>query len=466
MPNISFTGLGSTIDFGVIRDAIIAERMQPVIQLQSRSANLSSRSDALKQLNNLLTTLTTASESLSDASLGTARSVSSSSNSVATATATTATPFGAYSIDVNRLATSLAQATKSYNSTSTAILAGGATTATFELRKGGAGTGTVVTIDSTNNSLAGLRDAINAADAGVTASIVDLAGDGTQNQLVLTSKATGAAGRVELVETTATGTGTDLTIRSVNPPNAVNDFSALDAEFSLNGLTLTRSTNTVSDAVAGLSLKLTGEGQASLNITRATDINNKLQNFIAAYNSVQDFVAGQYQKDANGRPTGVLVGDPTLRLVQQQLRDSVKTLSSDNGGSFSSLTDLGVGRDNNGKLTLDVTVLNSKLDSNLNDVQALLTGANGQSGLFDGIHTSLDQLSDDITGVVHNAINGYKTSIQSLNKSIADQTARINDLRSSLTRQFALVDSAINQLNSQGTALSTIITSLQQSNKK
>jgi len=460
MPNISFTGLGSSIDFGVIRDAIIADRMKPITQLQSRSVNLTSRSDALKQLNSILTGLTSAAESLTDSSLGDGRSVTSSAEAIASGTATTAAAFGAYTLNVTRLATGLSQATKSFASTSTSILAGGATTATFELRKGGASSGTTITIDSSNDSLAGLRDAINAADAGITAAIVDVSGDGTQNQLVLSSTAAGNLGRVELVETTPTGTGTALTIRTLNPPGATNDFSALDAQLTLNGLTITRSTNTISDAVEGLTITLQGTGQVNLNVARSTDIANKLQSFVAAYNSVQDFIANQYRKDTEGRPTGVLVGDPTLRLVQQQLRAALRAVSTDNGGSLKSLTDLGIGRDGNDKLTLNADVLNAKLDGSLSDVQALLFGVSGKTGLFNSIHETSSQLSDDITGVVQNAITGYKTSIQTLNKSIADQTLRINALRDSLTRQFAIVDSAINQLNSQGSTLDTIIKSL------
>jgi len=460
MPNISFTGLGSSIDFGVVRDAIIADRMKPIVQLQSRSATLSGRSDALKQLNNLLGSLTSSTEALNDSSLGTGRAVASSANSIAYGSATTSAAFGTYSVNVVRLASTLSQASRTYSSRTDSVLVGGATTATFELRKGGASSGTVITIDSTNDSLEGLRDAINAADGGVTASIVDVSGDGTQNQLVLSSTATGASGRVELVETTATGTGADLTLRSLNPQGATNDFTALDSQLTLNGLTITRPTNSVSDAVAGLTITLQNTGQANLTIARSNDITGKLQSFVAAYNNVQDFVANQYKADAQGRPTGVLVGDPTLRLVQMQLRDALKTVNSDNGGSFSSLTDLGIGRDSNDKLTLNNETLAGKLDSNLSDVRALLSGASGKTGLFASISKSCDQLSDNLSGVVQNAIAGYKTSIQSLNKSISDQTARINLMRDSLTRQFSLVDSAINQLNSQGSTLSSIIASL------
>lgn len=459
---INFSGLGSNIDFSLIRDAVVAERMRPVTQLQSRSASLDNRSGALKALNGLLASLTSASSDLTDRTLGTGRSASSSDSSVVTASATTAASVGNFNLTVDRLATRLTQASMSFTAITDPILAGGATSATFELRLGGALTGPAITIDSTNNSLEGLRDAINGAtDTGITASIVDLSGDGTQNQLVLNSTATGTSGRVELVETTATGTGDALTLRSLNPPGAVGDFSALNAQFTLNGLALTRSSNTIAGAVAGVTFNLQKAGTATVGITQAADVADKLQTFVDAYNAVQNVIASQYQTDANGRPKGLLAGDPTLRMIQQQLRDSLNAVSTSNGGAFTNLADIGLGRNENGELTLNTSMLNSKLQSNLGDVTALLFGkTESDTGLFNSTHSAFKNLSDTVTGTVQHAINGYQSSIKSLNKSIADQMQRISLLKESLTRQFAAVDAAIGQLNGQGSALTGILNSL------
>jgi len=462
--SVNFSGLGSNIDFGMIRDAIISDRMQPISQLQTRSSNLGSHSSALKQLNGLLANLTSAAKALTDTTLGTGRSSSSSDSAVVSAsTTTTATP-GSIGLNVGRLATTLTQASTSFPSTSAALIAGGGTTATFELRKGGAATGTAITIDATNNSLAGLRDAINSADAGVTASIVDISGDGTQNQLVLTAKDTGAAGRVELVETTATGTDAALNLRSLNPPGAVGDFSALDAQLTINGLTITRSTNTISDALTGVTFDLKKTGTATIQVTQASDISDNLETFVDAYNRVQTFISTQYKQDSDGKATGVLSGDSTLRLVQGQLRDALNSLSTDNGGSLTNLTDLGLTRDENGQLTLDSETLNSRLQSSLGDVKSLLFGSTPGTGLFNSINTTFANLSDDVTGVVQTAINGYQSSIKTINQSILEQTRRINELKDSLTQQFAKVDAAIGQINGQGSALTSIIESLKPKN--
>lgn len=456
---ITFSGAGSNIDFASIRDAIVAQRMVPISQLQTRSSALSNQSGALKQLNGLLASLTAASQALTDKTLGTDRSATSSDNSVLTASATDAATPGSMALTVGRLASSLSQASKSFTTVADPVLAGGAVSATFELRKGGANTGPEITIDSDNNSLAGLRDAINAANAGISASIIDLGGDGTRNQLVLTSKATGAAGRVELVETSATGTGAGLTMRSLNP--VTNDFSDLDAEVTINGLTVNRSSNSISDAVTGVTFTAKQPGNVTLTVGQSSDIGNKLQTFINAYNAVQDFVAAQYQKDSDNKPTGVLAGDPTLRLVQQQLRDSLSAISTTNGGSLTNLANLGIGRDQNAKLTLDKKALDESLSAGTADVRALLYGSDSDhTGIFTNINAALKDLSDNLTGVVQTAINGYESSIKTIARSIADQTRRANELKDSLTRQFAKLDAAIGQLNSQGSTLTTIMDSL------
>lgn len=462
MAGVNLSGSGSSIDFSTLIDAVVAQRMRPVSQLQSKSTDLSKRGDALKQLNTKLAALAGAAKALTDRDIGSGRQSASSNVEVSTVSSTEAAPEGTFKLNVVRLASSLSQSSRIYNSVASPLLAGGATSAAFELRKGGASSGTSITIDASNNTLEGLRDAINDANAGVTASIVDVSGAGNY-KLVLNSNETGAAGRVELVETSATGTGADLGLTSINPPGAVLDFSALNASFSVNGLELTRSSNDVSDAITGLTFSLKGSGAATVTVAAKTaEIGNKLADFINAYNSVQDFVAGQYTKDAQGRPSGVLAGDPTLRSVQQQLRGLVGANSTTNGGAFKNLTQIGVNRDDSGRLTLDSAALTEQLTKSFEDVKALLAGKTGsQIGVANAVYNSVSKLSDG--GAVQSAIDGYQASVKRIDKSINAQLDRINNLRQSLTKQYAAADAAISQLNSQGTSLTNIIKSFSSS---
>lgn len=457
---ISFSGVGSGIDFGVIRDAILTQRSRPISLLQGKANDYTARIDALKQLNTALASLTSSAETLTNRDLGTGRSITTGDATIVTASATSAANLGSFDINISRLASNLTQASRSFSSPSAPILANSATTATFELRKGGAAEGVSVTIDSSNNTLEGLRDAINAKNVGITASIVDVNGDGSGHQIVLSSKDTGATGRVELVETTSTGTLTDLNIRSLNPPDS--NFANLDASLTVNGLTISRSTNSFSDAVTGVTFNLKKTGSTTIGVTQSTEIENKLRGFINSYNAIQEIVASQYKKDSKNRPTGILAGDSTLRNVQQQLRDVIGAESSDNGGAFTSLTEIGITKGDDGKLTLDSTAFNEKLRANPEDVKALLYGkTENDQGIFQKFQAASSGLSDSVTGSVQNAIKGYESSLKNLNETITHRLEAINRLRSSLIKQFSVADAAIGQLNGQGSALTNIIKSLQ-----
>ena len=459
MAQTSFNSIGSGIDFGAITDAIVSDRGRPIRQLVTKQATFRSRVDSLKQLNAKLITFSDAVKALSDKALGSGKTASSSSSNVVTATASNTAANGTTNVEVVRLATSLAQASTGFASSQSTVLASGATSATFELRKGSATTGTQITIDTNNNSLAGLRDAINAANAGVSAQIVDVSGNGTQNQLVLNSTDTGVNGRVEIVETSSTGTLSALNLRNLNPPTG--SLSQLDSEVKISGLTLNRSSNTISGAIAGVTLNLKDVGTTKVSTSNdTTALKGKLGGFVDAFNDLQEFINTQFKIDDKGRTTGVLAGDSTLRVIQQNLRDVISKTSSNNGGSFNNLTQIGISKDSKGKLNIDQSVINEKLGSSLSDVQALLAGkTDNQFGLSKDLTTVGNNLQSSVT----QAIAGFDSSIQSIDKNIIAQQERLQNLRTSLTRQFSVVDAAIGQLNGQGTALSSVLKSLEPS---
>lgn len=463
--SLGLTSYSSGIDFGVLIDAIIARSSLPLQQLQSQRSVMQARVDALRELNSRLIKLTDAAQALSNETISSARAASSSNPSVATATASDGATPATVNLTVTRLATAFAESSRSFSSPDDPVLAAGATTATFELRKGGASSGPSITINTTNNSLAGLRDAINAANAGVTATIVDTSGNGTEYQLVLTSIETGASNRVELVETSGTGTDANLNLRALNALGSPPDYSLLDAEVSVNGLTVHRATNKISDVLAGVTFELSATGTTTVNVTNDTQsIIDKIKAFVDAYNSVMDFIRSQ-QNDPTGKAGGPLAADGTLRFVERSLRDALSAPAPSNGGAFTNLTEIGIGRDEQGKLTLDQATLSDRLKNSFNDTVALLAGKTSSNvGIFDQILSSSSSLSDQISGTVQSAIKGYTDSVSRLDKLIADQQARLDALRQSLTRQFAAVDAAISQLNGQGTALSNIIKSLQPQN--
>jgi len=461
MAQTSFSSLGSGIDFSAITDAIISDRSRPIRQLVTKQATFRSRVDALKQLNVKLISFSDAVKALSDKTLGSGKLATSSNANAIIATASNTASNSTANVEVIRLATSLAQASTSFSSSQSTVLANGAINATFELRKGGATTGTQITIDSSNNSLTGLRDAINTAKAGLSAQIVDVSGDGTQNQLVLNSTDTGSSGRVELVETSSTGTLSALNLRNLNP--ITGSFSELDSEIKISGLTINRSSNIISDAISGVTLNLKDVGTTKISINNdSAGLKTKLSSFVDAFNDLQEFINNQFKADDKGKATGILVGDSTLRIVQQNLREVVSKTATNNGGAFSNLSQIGITKDSKGKLSIDQTILNEKLSSSLGDIQALLSG---KTDTQFGLSKELTSVGENLQSNVKQAITGFDSSIESIDKNILAQQQRLQNLRSSLTRQFSIVDAAIGQLNGQGTALNNVIKSLDVSSR-
>lgn len=464
---VSFSGLGSGIDFSQITESIINQRSRPLQLLQTRRTLFQARIDAFKNLNAKIISFRETARSLTSETAGTERAALISNPTVATATASAAAPLGSTSINVTRLASAFAQATNSFNSQTDAVLKEGST---FELRASdGSRIGNAIAITADNNSLNGLRDAINAEGAGkVAASVIDIKGDGTEFQLVLNSAATGAKNRVELVQTVdpATNSGANPNWRALNPPGSAPDYTQLDAALTINNLFLTRPSNSISDAVSGVTLELKATGATSVTVgADAAPLKEKIKAFVESYNAIQDAVATQYAPDKNGRPSGALAGDATLRQMQTDLRTALGSAAANNGGAFRSLADIGMTRDANGKLQLNESELDAKLASNPADVQALLHGKTAtDTGLAEIVLATTARLGDEITGTLQTAITGYQTTISGIDKSIADGEDRLELLRLSLQKQFAAVDAAIGQLNSQGTALTNIIKSLQPRN--
>jgi flagellar hook-associated protein 2 len=469
---INFSGLGSGIDFSKLTEAAIGQASRPLINLQGKSSDINKRVEELKKLNTKLASLTDATKALQDKNLGLGKATGSTNGDAITASASSSAANNTFSVTVNRVATNYVRATTTYNSTSSSILAGGETSATFKLRKGGTTTSegstitdSTISLDSTSATLEGLRDAINSKNLGVTANIVNIASSGTaQYKLVLTTTATGASERVDLVDANnEDGTGTDsqsfTALGLTTLSGAVNN---LDASITVSGLTVTRPSNSVNDVVTGVTFNIKKEGTANITVgSNSQPIIDKLEAFVKAYNAVQDVISGQF---TGGKPTGPLAGDPTLKSVQRQLSDAISSTlpTTFTGSSYTSLAEIGITRDNNGKLSVDTTTLGQKLDLSANDVRAALSGlTTSATGLAHSLHTTFNSLSDSVSGVVQTAINGFQTTIKSLDSKINDQLNRLNSLRTSLTRQFAVADRAINQLNGQGTNLTNVLKSLE-----
>jgi len=240
-----------------------------------------------------------------------------------------------------------------------------------------------VTIDASNNTLAGVRDAINAANGGVTATIVN---DGTANRLVITSKETGEVNSLKITVADDDGNPTDNTGLSrlaydpLSTAGAGKNMSQLQAPLNallnIDGIDVVKASNSVSDAIEGITLNLLGTSNSQpVNLAVASDqakIKESVTAFVDAYNKLNDTLRTLTKYDETGKSSGKLLGDATARNITAQIK-SVVTKVVDTGGTITSLTDIGVSFQRDGKLALDSTKLTDAISNHFDDIAALFS---------------------------------------------------------------------------------------------
>ncbi|UGQ49266.1 flagellar filament capping protein FliD [Massilia endophytica] len=243
--------------------------------------------------------------------------------------------------------------------------------------------GTVV-IDSTNNSLEGIRDAVNKANIGVTATIVN---DGSANpyHLVFTATATGANASMKI---SLAGTDPDpadaalealLAYDPAGAQNLTQTSAAQDTKLSVNGIAVSAHSNNVSEAIQGVSLTVTKVGSSSLNISKNTSsLKENINGFVKAYNDLTGTLKKLTAYDPDTKAAGPLQGDATAQSVQAQLRRMLGTSVTGIGGSLTTLSQIGITFDKTGTLSLDSGKLQKAIDENFDEIGALF-GAIGNT---------------------------------------------------------------------------------------
>jgi flagellar hook-associated protein 2 len=236
--------------------------------------------------------------------------------------------------------------------------------------------GTVV-IDSTNNSLQGIRDAINKANVGVTATIVS-DGSATPNHLVLTSTKTGVASSMK-IDVTGTGGGiVDADIAALlghNPAGVQNLSQSTAAQSTLlnvNGIAVTSETSNVPDAIQGITLTIGTVGKANLVVSQdTTAVKSGVVSFVKAYNDLNKAIKDVSGYNPDTKKGGALLGDSTVQTLQAQLRKQLTQGITGLTGDFKTLSQVGITFQKDGTLALDQSKLDKAVKSNFSDVAAL-----------------------------------------------------------------------------------------------
>jgi flagellar hook-associated protein 2 len=439
---ITFSGLASGINTGDLIDQLTKIEHRPIDLLQNQESGLQNKLSLLNDLNSKLATLKTAATKLSTSTNFFVHKASSSDDAVLTAAAGSNAVAGNHSVTVNSLARATTQASANFGSLTANVRQG-----TLAITVGA--TTTNVVVDGTNNTLQGLRDAINASGAAVTASIVQV--DASNYRLVVNGKNTGTANAVTLDETGLT-TGADPL------PGFSVTQAASDASLTVDGIAVTRSTNLVSDVLTGVSLDLKSASASELQVTISNDtdaIKTQINDFVKAYNDVQSFIHEQTAYDSENKTAGPLIGDSTVQTVQRVLRSALGTAVS---GSPATLTELGITTQSDDTLSVDDTKLSDALNTNMTGVSNLFLDAT--SGVAQRMMANVDSLTLAATGILTAGIDGTQNNIDDLSQKIADKEADLILFQEDLTRRFSVLEGLVSRLKSQGQYLTQQLASL------
>lgn len=472
--------VGSGLDVEAIVKALVDADVAPKTNaLDRKETDLKAELSALGTLKSKLATL---EGSLADLSSGAAFEALTIDAPSSVKVVQTGSPVeGRYTIAVSSLAASQVLASSGFASATSAIGTGVMSikvgTPTYSSGSSGAYSGFVaddsktvdITIDSTNNTVSGIRDAINASGAEVIASLVV---DGSQTRLLLESKLSGAGtaisvSTVDLDGNHSDGSGLSQLAYRLDSSGGSATFvgnlgearSSQDAAFTLNGLALTNSSNSIAGLVDGLDFTLKSVTSATQNLIIEQDtsaIEQTLKTFVEQYNDYSTTLSSLMDyKDA----AGALAGDTTARRIQSALRSDTTGSISLSGNSFSALSDLGITSDRYGKLSLKSSDFQAALSSNSKDMKTFFAGNKILSGLSDNtdstgladrIKTSIDRYTNSVTGMLVARENRLEGSIADISDDRAKIITRMASLEERYTKQFTAMDTLVGRL--QGTS--------------
>lgn len=363
---ISSPGIGSNLDVNGIVTQLMALERRPLTLLDSREAGYQAKVSAYGSLKGALSVFQTAMAGLTTGTRFQANLATVADPTVITAAAEAGAAAGSYTVSVGQIARAHTLQAAGIASDTAA-----SSTGSITLRVGN-GPIKTVTLDASNNTLRGLRDAINAAGAGVTATIVN-DGSATPFRLVLSAGATGAANSIVLSNGLTAGDLKDALDGSTTAQ------TPLDATLTVNGVAITSASNTVNEAVNGLSLTLLKAGATTFTVSRdKSQAQAAVQGFVKSYNDINKVISDLTGYDAATRKGGLLVGDSTAVGLRAQIRSALSAALAGLDGNITQLSQIGVSFQRDGSLALDSAKLSTALDGSATEVAALF-GAQGKS---------------------------------------------------------------------------------------
>jgi len=447
---LSAFGAGSGINTTeVVNSLVEAERAPLQADLDRMKEKADLKISAYGVVKSALNDLRSAFDKLNDVRDLKSFSVSNSKPDYLSFTASAAVEAGSYDIAVTQLADRDSWVSGGTATSDTQINGGSGITLTFTTGSG------VKTISVTGPTPQAIVDEVNDAEQGYTAKLVDT-GASSNPYVIVFEGDTGADNAFTIAATDST-TGDPATGFSI----ASQVRTAADASLSLNGVAVTRATNTITDLVNGATIRLNQifSGSAAINVTADTSqAKTALMDLVSTYNSTFELF-GQLSSNetSDDELVGSLSTDTNFRSIMTSIRRVVTSESSTGTGSMTHLSSMGLSMTREGTLAIDETRLDSALSSSFDDlVTALTAGTNDQTPFGDasrgiaGDASALIQNFLKSTGSVSQSIVNAESRQSEYETRLAELEARMERVKERYVAQFSAMESIVSQMKSTG----------------
>lgn len=460
---ITSAGIGSGLDVNSIISSLMAVESLPLTQLQSKATTLQTDLSAFGQVQSLVSSLQDTAKTLSDPTQFTQTNTSSSDASSVSATTGTGTVTGSYSVSVSALSAgqSIVSPTGQYSDGTSVVGTGSLTIQLGTWNTGNTsftpGTASAVTIPigASADTLAGIASTINAANAGVSATVVT---DASGARLALQSSSSGAANGFKVTVADDDGNNSNasgLSRLAYDPQNGAGQMTlaqaAANTQATINGIAITSASNTLSGVINGITFNLgkTTTQPVTINVTPNTaPIQSNVTAFVSAFNALNTFLTTETKYDPTTNTAAPLQGDSTAVSIQNQMHNLISQMTGAST-TFSTLSSLGVQLQADGSLQLDNTTFNAALGSlpqltkALSNSDATNPSNNGFGAIFSNWTGSLLQTGGTLPGKTAS----IQSSLTSNQKDQANMNTQLAATQARLQAQYTALDSTMSQAN-------------------
>ncbi|MDD3815240.1 MAG: flagellar filament capping protein FliD [Desulfocapsaceae bacterium] len=457
--SITFSGLSTGIDTDKIVTQLMEIERAPITRVEAKKTAETSIIEAYAQFKTTLDDLRSAVSDMTLTSQVKSTSVSLSANAPFTATSTNASS-GSYNIAVQQLAQVQKTVSAGWTSQTEPLLGSG----TFTISNSN-GNDTVIAINGDNNSLLGLADAINekSAETGVKATLIN---DGTDKPYRLVFTGTDSSASFSVASDLKAVNGSPIDFNTTKTQTAQQAIAYID------GVQVVSNSNTISEAINGITLNLNSVSEADPTGTPpyktslleikpdSSALKEKLTTFVSSYNKVMEWILSGYDEFGTTDTTtdaespellgSVLRGDASINSVKRGLQSVLSSVINTGNSSISVLSQLGITTQWDGTLAQNNSTMDTALQDNFEDTVSLLSGKDSVDGIMKKFNYYLLDVTSSTDGMYASKKKSYDLTIKRFDDQILNMEPRMAKREASLRAQYSVMETLVSGLNSQG----------------